>query len=365
MTMPEAPVLVSRDGPITRVLLNRPRALNALTMDMFVAVADAVDAAASDGSTAVLLQGAGERGFSGGGDVKYLANCGVEAGVAVLRREYELDHAISVSPVPVIAVMDGVTMGGGIGLSGHAAVRIVTERSMLAMPEVRIGITPDVGGHHLLARAPGRLGDLLAITAGAMSAGDAIALGFADHYVHSSRIARLVELLVSGVDHVTAVAEVSEPAPVSELLATAEWFAPIADAVLADDAAVFADPVSAASELLAALEGADRAEARETAASVRSMNPASVAITLAQLARTRSEALSLEAVLRDDLRVLGRTFGLPNFTEGVRAQMIDKDGDPRWSPARVEELDRAEIAAILDPRFLADEEPLQVASPEA
>lgn len=353
-------MLVRRDGAVTRITLNRPRAINAFNLEMADAVCAALETAARDGSGAVLLDGAGERGFCGGGDVKFLSSGGVAAGVAFLRREYQADYAVGASSVPVVGIMHGITMGGGIGLGGHAAVRVVTEHSQLAMPEVRIGIAPDVGGHLLLAGAPGRLGELLAITAGSMTAGDAIALGFADHLVPTAGLADLAARLGAGEAPAGAVAAVAAPAPDAPLLAAREWFDPIAEAALGDAAEVIADPVTAAQRLIQGLEAAGRPEARETAATARRMNPASIAVTLAQLARTRHEGLGLADVLRDDLRVLGRMIGRPNFAEGVRAQLVDKDGAPKWSPARVEDLDRAEISAIIDPGFQTGEVPLEV-----
>lgn len=353
----EPPLLVRREGAITRITMNRPRAINAFNREMADAMCAALAEAARDGSTAVLLDGAGERGFCGGGDVKLLSSDPV-VGLEFLRREYEADYAVGSSPVPVVGIMHGITMGGGIGLTGHAALRVVTETSVLAMPEVRIGIAPDVGGHLLLARAPGRLGELLAITAGSMTAGDAIALGFADRLVPSERIAALADRLASGESPARVVEGLASTPPAAPLAAAREWFDPIAEAALGDAGSVMADPAAAAVRLLAELEASNRAEARAAAETARGMNPVSIAVTLAQLARTRALGLDLAAVLGDDLRVLGRMIGHPNFVEGVRAQLVDKDSSPRWTPARVEDVDAAEVAAILDPRDLPGERPL-------
>src|SRR5215207_11632816 len=143
----------------------------------------------------VVIDGAGERGFSAGGDIRelyeYAKNGGMAEALRFFRDEYRLDAAIARFPKPVVAIMDGITMGGGIGLAGHAAIRVVTERSRLAMPETRIGFTPDVGGTWLLAHAPGRLGEYLALTGASMTASDAIYAGFADHFVPSDRLSSL------------------------------------------------------------------------------------------------------------------------------------------------------------------------------
>ncbi|WP_449279707.1 3-hydroxyisobutyryl-CoA hydrolase [Leucobacter sp. GX0328] len=356
-TAPEPLIIARRSGAITRITLNRPRAINALNREMFLGLETAVGEA--DGS-AILLDGAGERGFCGGGDIKELAASGTGAR-DILAIEYRVDHMIGVSRTPVVGFMDGVTMGGGIGLTGHAQHRVVTERSRLAMPEVRIGIVPDVGGHLLLARAPGRLGELLAVTSGEMAAGDAIALGFADYFVPAERLGALAAALEAGEEPGAACARFSEPAPASTVAAARTWWDPIAEAALAD---VEAQPREAALRLLAGLDaaaaagGEGAADAAATAETVRGMCPVSVAVTLAQISRTRRASLDLRAVLEDDLRVLGRLSVRPDFAEGVRAQVIDKDRNPRWRPTSIEAIDEAELARVLDPVPLVDEPPI-------
>lgn len=360
----DAEVLVRREGRAVRITLNRPRVINAFNRSMAECVIDAVADANRSDATVMVLDGAGERGFCGGGDIKAMASGSAEEAAEFLRTEYVADYRVATSRIPVVGLMDGITMGGGIGLTGHADVRVVTERSRLAMPETRIGIVPDVGGHLLLSRAPGRLGELLAITSGSMSAADAIALGFADTYVPSDRLERLREAISAGQRPDAAVREVAEHPPTSDLVEAREWFDPIADAALgtvdSDGARGAAhDPVGAAQRLIAALESSDRAEARSAATTVRGMCPVSIAVTLAQIDRTRRASLDLRAVLIDDLRVLGRLVGRHDFREGVRAQIIDKDGAPRWNPAAIEQLDRAEVSRILAP-FAEGEVPLNL-----
>lgn len=352
----EPQVLISREGSLVRVTLNRPRVLNALNIGMVEAVDNAVSQ--SEGATAVLLDSTDDRGFCGGGDIKSMST-GLQDGLDFLAAEYRTDYAVHTSRVPVVGLMHGITMGGGIGLTGHAAVRVVTETSRVAMPETRIGIMPDVGGHRLLAAAPGRLGELLAITSGSMTAGDAIALGFADYFVPVATIEELRRRLADGEEANSACAAVAETAPESVLLAARDWFDPIADAALGDSATTLADPVAAAQRLIAALEASDNEQARSTAATVRGMCPTSVVVTLAELARTRLERPALDAVLAADFRVAGRMMARGDFAEGVRALLIDRDNSPKWSPATLEDVASAEIAAILDPDLAEGETRLE------
>ncbi|MET0713662.1 MAG: enoyl-CoA hydratase/isomerase family protein, partial [Mycetocola sp.] len=172
------------DGRVGRITLNRPDAINALTPAMLHALSAALtDWAENDRIEAVVLDGAGARGLCAGGDIRLIASMSAPQAARFWREEYAIDLQTSRFPKPYIAIMDGITMGGGVGISAHGSVRIVTERSRVAMPEVRIGLAPDVGGSLLLARTPGELGTHLGLTAGTMTGPDAILCGFADHYV--------------------------------------------------------------------------------------------------------------------------------------------------------------------------------------
>lgn len=351
-----APLIISRrEGSASVITLNRPRAINALNLEMFEGLAAALEHAERDGSELILLEGAGERGFCGGGDIKQMAADGASRAVDILRLEYEVDARIAEADVPVVGFMDGVTMGGGIGLAGHASHRVVTERSVLAMPETRIGIAPDVGGHLLLAQAPQRLGEYLAITSGTMTGADAIALGFADVFVPSERVPELRAALISGVHPAQAIAACEATAPASELLQEATWFAPLAESALGD-APLADDPAAAAARLVAALDlaAADDPRAAAVLDVVRAVCPTSVAVTLSQIDRTRRLGLTLREVLADDLRILSRLTARPDFIEGVRAQLIDKDRNPRWSPASIAELRADELEQILAPHAAGD-----------
>lgn len=325
-----SPVLVRRDGRLGHLVLNRPRAINALTHEMVGLLADQLTAWVDDpGVETVLLTGTGDRGLCAGGDIVSLfhdAKDGGTAGAEFWRDEYLLDVQIAEYPKPVVAVMDGIVLGGGIGVSAHAGTRIVTERSSIGMPEVGIGFVPDVGGGLLLARAPGELGTHLALTAGAVGAGDAIAIGMADLYVPSDRIDRLVEALADS-DVESAVAAVAEPAPEAPLLAERSW---IDDAYAGDD-------------LLAIVRRLEVARP-EVAAKVRRHSPTSCAVALQSL-RNAAGFDGLRAALDQDLRLAIRLQHRPDFVEGVRAQVIDKDRAPTWDPPTIEDLDHTAVDA--------------------
>ncbi|MGO3147345.1 MAG: enoyl-CoA hydratase/isomerase family protein [Leucobacter sp.] len=343
--MDDSLISVRREGALTHITLNRPRAINALNTEMFRMLLDVFEA--DHQSALFYLDGAGERGFCGGGDIKQIAS--TEDPHGLFRLEYTLDHAVHTSEVPVVAIMDGITMGGGIGLGAHAAFRVVTERSRLAMPEARIGLMPDVGGHLLLARAPGRLGEYLALTAGEMTPGDAIALGFADYFIMSDKLDALREALAAGGAPAETLASLGSTPPDAPLMQVREWFDEIAEAALGEAGEVVADPGGAAQRLISALEASDLGQGNDTAKTIREMSPVSIAITLAQISRTRERELDLAGVLEDDFRIVPRLATLPNFTEGVRAQLIDKDRNPKWVPASIEEIDKADLAAVLAP----------------
>ncbi|MDF2579247.1 MAG: 3-hydroxyisobutyryl-CoA hydrolase [Microbacterium sp.] len=301
---------------------------------MIRSLAAALDAWEHDpGVDAVLLDGAGERGLCAGGDVRGLYDQIVAGDVAetahFFRAEYALNARIAAYPKPVVVFADGVTMGGGIGLAGHAAVRVVTERSRLAMPEVRIGFTPDVGGSLLLARAPGHVGEYLALTGESMDAADAIYAGFADHLVPSERLDDLRDALVSRADPQTATELVllfDETAGPARLEAARPWI----------DAAFAADSVV---EIIGRLRERDESDARAAADLLDTLPPTALAVTLAAVRQARA---------RNELRaVLAQEYGLvlwfaqtqPDLVEGIRARLVDKDGSPSWSPASRDDLD--------------------------
>ena len=332
----EGPDLLRRvDGRIGRITLNRPKALNALTPGMLRALSAALTEWQDDDSIeAVVVDGAGERGLCAGGDIRLIASMSAPDAARFWREEYATDLQTNRFAKPYIAIMDGITMGGGVGISAHGSVRIVTERSRVAMPEVRIGLAPDVGGSLLLARAPGELGLHLGLTAGIMTGADAILCGFADHYVDSAKLDALRAALVSSAqDPEAVVQDFAEQPPDAPLTEHRAW---IDDCYSAESVAGILDRLASSGS------GA--------AASVRSeilaMSPTSVAVTLAAIRGARTLG-SLDRVLEQDLRVSTALFTRPDLAEGIRAQVIDKDRTPRWNPATIDDVTPETVAAIL------------------
>ncbi|MFE3517509.1 enoyl-CoA hydratase/isomerase family protein [Streptomyces sp. NPDC059166] len=342
----DEPVLLQREGSVLRITLNRPRALNALTHDMVLRLRETLHAAATDDAvTAVVLDGAGGRGLCAGGDIRSIhedARAGGHASFAFWRDEYILNARIAAFPKPYVALMDGIVMGGGVGVSAHGDVRVVTERSRVAMPETGIGFVPDVGGTHLLARAPGELGTHLALTGRPVGAADALLCGLADHFVPSDRLAGLTaELSRTGAADVTdTVRRHSAAATGGELTGQREWI----------DECYTAATVE---EIIDRLENSGVPEAKETAATLLTLSPTALKLTLASVRRARALG-GLEAVLDQEFRVSCRAFAGHDLVEGVRARIIDKDRTPRWSPARLADVTDAEVARHFEP--LGDQE---------
>lgn len=371
MNSTEPTILVHRTNNLTTITLNRPRALNAINLEMVDLMIDALKTAQTDGTKLIVITGNGERGLSGGGDIKEMASNNASQAHVFINREYQLDLMIAQSKIPVIGIMAGITMGGGIGLTGHAALRIVTENSRLAMPETRIGIMPDVGGNHLLAKSPGRIGEYLALSATSMNAADAIALGFADILIPEANIPALLQKLADHTDNpdtlagdLYALAEEHSITPeAAPLLAQKVWVDTLferaldrssdvtIETALAPGAMALADwAVNAVKKLVHLADSSEDKNQRELATTLKEMCPTSLAVSLAQIQRTRALSLELEEVFADDERILGRMFLRNDFVEGVRALVIDKDQQPKWQPARIEDLDATEVARILDPR---------------
>ncbi|MGD9830845.1 MAG: enoyl-CoA hydratase/isomerase family protein [Hyphomicrobiaceae bacterium] len=352
MTSPET--IIRREGRAGRITLNRPKALNALTYEQVLEISRALAAWRDDPTVAlVILDGAGERGLCAGGDIRSLYESARE-GSGLARRfwrdEYVLNAAIGRYPKPYVAFMDGIVMGGGIGLSAHASHRLVTERSVLAMPETGIGLIPDVGGTWLLAHAPGNTGLYLGLTGQRMDAADAIHAGFADTQVPSQRLAELADRLANG------------SAPVDEIIA--EFAVPPGEASLAVhraeiDRAFAHDTVEACHAALGAVSGA---WAQKADAELARHSPIGMKATFAAIHGARRLA-ALEDALRVEFRLAVRLFEKGEFIEGIRALVIDKDKVPRWQPPRLEEVGAEMVAALLAPMPAGEE--LALTAPDA
>ena len=340
-------VLIRREGRAGRVTLNRPKALNALTHAMVGQIWNALIAWRNDPKVElVLLDGAGERGLCAGGDVRSLYDSRTQgSGYArtFWSEEYRLNALIGRYPKPTVAIQDGIVMGGGIGLSGHARHRIVTERSQLAMPETGIGLIPDVGGTWLLARAPGESGVYLGLSGEVMRAADAIYARFSDVHVPSSKLGRLVERLVdpAGGAVEDVLGDLAEPAGASEL-----------ERRQGDIERAFGGATVEA--ILAALAAMGGEWADKTMAILQQKSPKSSKLALSAIRNARG-LRSLEDALIVEYRLTVRLFEDGEFPEGVRALIIDKDRKPKWSPPNLAGVTPELVARYLGPLPPAEE----------
>lgn len=338
---PSDEVLIRREGRAGRITMNRPQALNALTLAMASRIGEALLAWRDDPAVElIVLDGAGGRALCAGGDVRALYDSrheGSGLARAFWSGEYPVNALIGRYPKPYVALQDGIVMGGGIGLSGHARHRIVTERSRLAMPETSIGLIPDVGGTWLLAHAPAATGIYLGLTGEAMGAADAIYARFSDVLVPSTKLGELTERLVDakgGVvgDVITALAEDGGPSPLA--------------ARRADIDRIFAgERVEAMLDALSAMPGE---WAQKTTATLAQKSPKSLKLTLAAI-RNAQRLGSLEEALNVEYRLCVRLFEDGEFPEGVRALIVDKDRQPKWSPAQLADVGPELVAAYLAP----------------
>ena len=330
----EGDLIVRREGSVGVIRLNRPKAINAMTLEMSLGIDAALDRFESDPAIAVvLLEGAGERGLCAGGDIRGLydsSRAGGDLGKIFWRQEYIMNARIAKFPKPYIAFMDGLVMGGGVGLSAHARHRVATEKTKLAMPEVGLGFFPDVGGTWLLSRSPGEIGTYFGLTGQTMNGPDAIHARFADAVVPSSSLAALREVL-TGIRPGTASGEVKT---LIDGFATGETGGPVA-AMQADINRWFSH--DRMEDIFAALhrDGSEIAQSTLKTLNEKSPRGMVVALKLLRLARTSS---SLQDCLVREYRAALEVFRSDDFREGVRAAVIDKDRNPKWSPSRVEDV---------------------------
>lgn len=320
--MADAPILRRVDGRAGRLTLNRPKALHALNAEMCQLLTDGLRAFVDDADVdLVILDHTGPRGFCAGGDVKMMAASGRGDGLEArgfFRTEYRLNHLLQGFPKPVVAVMDGVTMGGGVGLSVHGSHRLVTERTVFAMPETAIGFFPDVGGGWFLPRLGVGLGTWLGLTGARITGTDVVRLGVGTHFIDSAELPSRLAALCDGGQEALATLR---PPPPSQALLDPGLLAPFERASIR--------------ELLDGLDAAGDAWSRDQAQVLRARSRQSLEVTLRHL-RQSARATSFADVMRVEYRLAVRLVATADFQEGVRAAVIDKDGAPRWSDARTD-----------------------------
>ena len=344
----EPEVLVRIEAGLGRITLNRPRAINALNHAMVTSIAAALTQWADDDAvTAVVLDGAGERGMCAGGDIRAIYQDAKDGGSASLDfwfDEYRLNNQIATYPKPVVALMDGLVMGGGVGLASHASHRVVTDRTVVGMPEVKIGLIPDVGGTYLLARAPGLTGLHAGLTAASISGVDAIALGLADRSIGHGElpgfIARIAEI---GAD--AALAELPGDTTASELLGSRSW---IDECYAAGDV----------EQILANLRSHAAPGAQKAAEAITAASPTSLKLTL-RATRAAAE-LDLQQALNQEFRLVSALLRAPDLAEGIRAQVIDKDRNPWWTPDQLAQVTEEAVEGYFAP---TPRSPFPVAEP--
>lgn len=327
-------ILTRKEGRAGRITFNRPAALNALSHEMAVSIETALDAWRDDDAVElVLIDAVGERAFCAGGDIAAVYHAGragdFAAGIAFWSDEYRMNAKIAEYPKPIVAFMQGFVMGGGVGVGGHARLRIVGETTQIAMPESGIGLIPDVGGTLILARAKGRIGEYLGVTGARIGAGDAIFAGFADVFLPEADWEDAKALMVAtGRAEVTAA-----PTPPSELQ---RLQSEIDKCFQGDILEIRAASTASKTPLL-----------HSAAKAIDRNSPVSMAATLRLIAMTRDKN-TIRAALENEFRFTARAAEHSDFLEGVRAQIIDKDRAPKWRHT-LTDLPQAEVDALIAP----------------
>jgi enoyl-CoA hydratase len=331
-------VLVTVQDGIGLITLNRPKAINSLTHRMVTAMSKVLtDWERDDDVRAVVLSGAGERGLCAGGDIVVIYHSAQADGSEARQfwyDEYLLNAQIGRLSKPYVSLMDGFVMGGGVGVSAHGSLRVVTDTTKMAMPEVGIGFIPDVGGTFILSRAPGLLGHHAALTGAQFDGADAIALGFADIFVPHDKLQDFARAIIAdGID--AAVVTYAQEPPPSSLLAQRDWI----DHCYAGETM---------EDIVAALRGHDAGPANDAANLIASRSPISVSVALEAIRRA-AKLDTLEDVLRQEYRTTCGALRSHDFEEGIRAQVIDKDRNPKWSPASLAAVTTADVEAYFAP----------------
>jgi enoyl-CoA hydratase len=334
----DAEVLFEKRGVLGLITLNRPKALNALTHGMCVSMTAQLNAwAKDDGVKAVAVRGAGDRAFCAGGDIRALyesGKAGTPYALDFYRDEYVLDAAIKYYPKPYVALIHGIDMGGGVGVSVNGRYRIAGETMVFAMPETGIGLFPDVGGSYFLPRCPGQLGMYLGLTGARLKTTDSLYAGIATHFVPMVKWGGLINSLMDGADVEAAIAAVQDTVP---------------DTFLSEHRATI-DRIFAANsieEILAALDAEHEDWADDAAKTIRTKSPTSLKLTFRQL--REGAKLEFNDCMRMEFRMVNRIVAGRDFYEGVRAAIIEKDGAPKWQPADLAQVSDADIAAYFAP----------------
>jgi enoyl-CoA hydratase len=327
-------VLFEKRGAVGLITLNRPKALNALTRDMALAMKAELDLWAHDDAVkAVIAQGAGEKAFCAGGDIRSLyesGKAGTPYALEFYRDEYLLDATIKHYPKPYIALISGIVMGGGVGVSVHGSARIADETTMFAMPETGIGLFPDVGGSFFLPRCPGQVGMYLALTGARLKTADCLYAGIATHFVPRAKRDELIARLADE----RGFEDLHEDVPGTFL-----------DTHRNSIDAIFGQ--ASIEEMFAALDADHTDWSRDTAKTIRAKSPTSTKLTFRQL--REGAKLSFDDCMRMEYRMVQGIVAGHDFYEGVRATIIDKDATPRWQPADLSAVSAADIDAYFAP----------------
>jgi enoyl-CoA hydratase len=342
----EPEILFERRGHAGLITLNRPKALNALTLAMVREMHPQLAEWVRDPQIAhVVIRAGGEKAFCAGGDIRQLHDWGKAGDRRIrdfYREEYRLNTFIKRYPKPYVALIDGIVMGGGVGVSVHGSLRAAGERIAFAMPETGIGLFPDVGGTYFLPRLPGMLGTYLALTGARLRLADAHWAGIVTHALDPGRFGEMVEVLAEAEDIDAAISAAAvNPGPPS-----LPEFMPVIDRCFS------AGTVEEVVERLDAESGTHAEWAREAAATIGGKSPTSLKIALRQM--RLGATLDFEDCMRAEFRIVNRVVGGTEFYEGVRAVIVDKDNRPRWQPAKLTDVSDADIDAYFAP--LGDEE---------
>jgi enoyl-CoA hydratase len=320
-------VLTFTEGRIGRIRLNRPKAIHALDTAMCAAMLEALAGWRGDSAIeAVLIDHAAGRGFCAGGDIRMIAESGAGDGAEArefFRTEYQLNHALFTYAKPIVAFMDGITMGGGVGISMPAKYRVATENTRFAMPETGIGLFPDVGGGWYLSRLPGRMGEFIALTGARLDGAECLALGIATHYLPIAALDGAKAKIIADPGSIPSILEsFAVPAPEPKIVAHYE----IIDQLFAGQTV---------EGILAALEADGSFWSLAQRTTLRTKSPQAMKVSL-HLIRQGRHMPSFEDEMRQEFAVASRVVQRPDFAEGVRAVIVDKDNAPRWQPATVE-----------------------------